>query len=144
MFTSPHALTANARDLTPEIVNAPKAGPQALELGQAARPQYADPGAVGQEQRRSTRSNPPRAGPGQFGGLRRFLRFPELSERCGVDFSRMHILRLEKAGKFPKRVQLGDNSVAWIEVEIIAWQAERIAARDRATELLGKPDQNRA
>ena len=46
----------------------------------------------------------------------------------------MHIDRLEKAGQFPKRVKLAENSVAWLEDEIIAWQAERIAARDQAPE----------
>lgn len=65
---------------------------------------------------------------------RRFVRFPELNARFGIDYSRMHIDRLEKCGRFPRRVPLGLNSVAWVEDEIIAWQAERIAARDRSPE----------
>ena len=35
--------------------------------------------------------------------------------------------RWERAGKFPKRVQLGGNSVGWIESEIDAWVAARAA-----------------
>jgi len=61
-------------------------------------------------------------------GARRFIRFDRLKPDFGVDYSRMHIDRLEKVGRFPKRVQLGPNSVAWVEDEIIAWQAERITA----------------
>jgi prophage regulatory protein len=33
--------------------------------------------------------------------------------------------RLEKAGKFPKRLQLGQRAVGWHENEIIAWLEER-------------------
>jgi prophage regulatory protein len=62
---------------------------------------------------------------------RRFVPFQRFKPDYGITYSRMHIGRLEKADRFPKRVQLGPNSVAWVEDEIIAWQAERIAARDR-------------
>ena len=58
------------------------------------------------------------------------IRFPELKSRVG--YSRMHIFRLEKAGKFPRRVQLGPNSVAWVEAEIDAWIQSRVDERDRA------------
>ena len=30
-----------------------------------------------------------------------------------------HIARLEKAGKFPKRVQIGPNRVGWVEEEVL-------------------------
>ncbi len=36
-----------------------------------------------------------------------------------VLYSFAHIDRLEKAGKFPKRVTLGPNRVGWIEQEIL-------------------------
>jgi len=68
-----------------------------------------------------------------YGG-RRFVRFPRLAPDFGITYSRMHIDRLEKLGRFPKRVPLGENSVAGLEDEIIAWQDERIAARDRPPE----------
>jgi prophage regulatory protein len=67
-------------------------------------------------------------------GARRFVRFDRLKPDFGIDYSRMHVNRLEKAGRFPKRVQLGPNSVAWLEDELIAWQTERIAAREAPPE----------
>jgi prophage regulatory protein len=33
-------------------------------------------------------------------------------------------------GTFPKPVKIGERNSGWIEAEILAWQAERIAARD--------------
>jgi hypothetical protein len=42
----------------------------------------------------------------------------------------MHIWRLEKAGRFPRRVKLGPNSVGWVSTEIDAWIEARIAERD--------------
>jgi prophage regulatory protein len=41
-----------------------------------------------------------------------------------------HIARLEAAGKFPKRVQLGPGRVGWVEEEIQDWMRQRIADRD--------------
>jgi prophage regulatory protein len=35
---------------------------------------------------------------------------------------------LEKEGKFPRRV--GSNRVAWLESEVEAWVAARVAERD--------------
>jgi prophage regulatory protein len=57
------------------------------------------------------------------------LRFKQL-RGAGVPFCRMHVDRLEKRGDFPKRVQIGENSVAWVQEEIRAWVDERIADRD--------------
>ena len=37
-----------------------------------------------------------------------------------VPYTPQHILRLEKQNKFPKRVQVGDNRVAWVLAEIEA------------------------
>ena len=34
-------------------------------------------------------------------------------------YSPQHIARLEKAGLFPKRVQLGPNRVGWVESEVL-------------------------
>jgi prophage regulatory protein len=47
-----------------------------------------------------------------------------------VPYTPQHILRLEKDGKFPRRVQLGANRVAWLLSEIDAWVAARVAERD--------------
>lgn len=53
-----------------------------------------------------------------------------------VLYSPQHIARLERAGKFPKRVRLGPNRVGWIEGEILDWLEERIAKRETQTTLL--------
>ena len=46
-----------------------------------------------------------------------------------VPYTPQHILRLEKQGKFPKRVRIGENRVAWLLSEIERWVAERVAQR---------------
>ena len=50
----------------------------------------------------------------------------------GIPYSFQHIARLEKAGSFPKRVQLGQCRVAWSYEEVCQWINERIARRDPA------------
>ena len=40
------------------------------------------------------------------------------------------IWRLEKAGKFPKRIKLGGNSVGWLSSEVETWLSKKSAARD--------------
>jgi prophage regulatory protein len=54
----------------------------------------------------------------------RILAFAELKGR-GVPFSRQHLSRLEAAGQFPARIQLGACSVGWIESEIEEWIRSR-------------------
>ena len=49
--------------------------------------------------------------------------------RMMIPFTPQHILRLEKKGRFPRRIRLGENRVAWLLTEIEAWIAERKAAR---------------
>ncbi|MCA9860501.1 MAG: AlpA family phage regulatory protein [Thermomicrobiales bacterium] len=48
-----------------------------------------------------------------------------------VLYSPQHIARLEAAGEFPKRVQLGSNRVGWVEGEVLEWLRKRIDARDQ-------------
>lgn len=50
----------------------------------------------------------------------------------GIPYSFQHIARLEGAGKFPKRVQLGQCRVAWRYEEVMEWIAEKVALRDAA------------
>ncbi len=57
----------------------------------------------------------------------RMLSKRELKEL--VLYSPQHVARLEKAGGFPKRVQLGPNRVGWIEEEVLDWLAQRINNR---------------
>lgn len=47
--------------------------------------------------------------------------------RLLVPYTPQHILRLEKAGKFPSRIRLGQNRVGWLLIEIEAWIASRRA-----------------
>ena len=47
-----------------------------------------------------------------------------------VLYSPQHIARLEKAGLFPKRVQLGPNRVGWVESEVLDWLKQRLAQRE--------------
>jgi len=46
-----------------------------------------------------------------FDGLRLF----------GISYSRGHLYRLIKAGKFPRPVKLGENRVAFVRNDIVAW-----------------------
>ncbi len=48
-----------------------------------------------------------------------------------VLYSFAHIDRLEKEGKFPKRVTLGPNRVGWIEQEVLDWIKRLVDERDR-------------
>jgi prophage regulatory protein len=41
-----------------------------------------------------------------------------------VLYSPQHVARLEAAGRFPKRVQLGQCRVGWIEQEVLDWLQE--------------------
>ena len=47
-----------------------------------------------------------------------------------VLYSPQHIARLEKAGRFPKRVKLGENRVGWVEQEVLDWLDERLILRE--------------
>ena len=58
----------------------------------------------------------------------KFLRLPEVLMR--VPYSRSHLWRMERDGKFPKRVKLGPNRVGWLAGEIDAWINSRIIERD--------------
>lgn len=50
-----------------------------------------------------------------------------------VLYSPQHVARLDAAGKFPKRVRLGECRVGWIEQEVLDWLDERIRQRDCQT-----------
>jgi prophage regulatory protein len=50
----------------------------------------------------------------------------------GVPFSKSQLWRLERDGKFPKRVRLSEARVAWVESEIDTWVELRLKARDLA------------
>jgi prophage regulatory protein len=53
---------------------------------------------------------------------------------CGIKFSRQHLFRLIKAGKFPRPIKMGGGGRnTWIADEIDARIAARISERDTAT-----------
>ena len=47
-----------------------------------------------------------------------------------VGYHRVHVMRLVKAGKFPKPVKLNDFAVRFVDEEIERYMLERIAERD--------------
>ncbi len=51
----------------------------------------------------------------------------ELASR--VPYSPVQIWRLEKAGTFPRRIQLGPNRIGWVEAEVEAWLRKRLDER---------------
>jgi prophage regulatory protein len=61
---------------------------------------------------------------------RRLLTFADLKAR-GIPWTRMHIGRLEAAGKFPQHIDLAENSIAWFEDEIDDFLEAKAAARDQ-------------
>lgn len=58
------------------------------------------------------------------------LRQTETRKRCG-DLPKSTLFLYIQQGRFPKPVKIGRAS-AWIESEVDAWIAERIAERDAA------------
>jgi len=53
----------------------------------------------------------------------------DLRER-GILYSRVHIGRLVKVGKFPAPIKVGQNRIGWVESEIDEWLKAKIVERD--------------
>ncbi len=52
-----------------------------------------------------------------------------------VPYAPQHILRLEKKGKFPKRIKVGERRVGWWLHEVMAWleqKSDKDGERDAA------------
>jgi len=60
----------------------------------------------------------------------RLLSYDELRSQKGIPYSKVHLWRLERQGKFPRRVRLGESRHGWLESEIDDWVLERMAARN--------------
>jgi prophage regulatory protein len=60
----------------------------------------------------------------------RLLRAKEVDRLTGTGETQRY--RLEAAGLFPRRVKITDKAVAWVEGEVLAWIAGRMALRDEA------------
>jgi prophage regulatory protein len=55
--------------------------------------------------------------------LVRFLTMKEV--RALTTYTPQHIYRLERAGKFPNRVRIGQNRVGWRQSDLLKWMASR-------------------
>lgn len=56
----------------------------------------------------------------------------DLKNLKGIPFTRQHIHRLVRAGKFPRPLKLGEATNGWLEEEIDDWLLARKEERDRA------------
>jgi prophage regulatory protein len=54
-----------------------------------------------------------------------FLRLKQVKERTGL--GRSSIYAQISAGKFPAQINLGARAVGWVDEDISAWMARRIA-----------------
>ena len=61
----------------------------------------------------------------------RLIPYYALSDR-GIPYCKIQLWRLERDGRFPKRVSVGPQRYAWIESEIDQYIAERVRQRDEA------------
>jgi prophage regulatory protein len=62
---------------------------------------------------------------------RRLVQYAGLKSR-GIPFTRVHLRRLEAAGKFPRHIDLGENTVAWFEDELDDFIEQKAAERATA------------
>ncbi|MGB8998371.1 MAG: AlpA family phage regulatory protein [Pseudolabrys sp.] len=63
----------------------------------------------------------------------KLLCYDDLKPAKSIQYSKVQIWRLEKQGKFPKRIEIGPGRRAWAEHELDAWITSRIADRDSAS-----------
>jgi len=61
----------------------------------------------------------------------RVLRLPAVRARTGLSASTAY--EGIAAGTFPRPIKIGPRAVGWLESEIDAWLAARVAERDNAT-----------
>ena len=60
----------------------------------------------------------------------RVLGFEDLKPEKGIKFSRQHIHRLVKAGRFPRPIKVGLAKNGWVEAELDGWIEARMKERD--------------
>jgi prophage regulatory protein len=61
--------------------------------------------------------------------MTRLIPYEALAAKC-IGYSKPHLWRLEKAGKFPRRVPIGAGRYAYVETEIDEYLERKIAERD--------------
>ena len=59
----------------------------------------------------------------------RLVVFKELKSMFGVPYSKMHLSRLEREGKFPRRSHLSPNRAVWNAKEISEWVGDRLSQK---------------
>jgi prophage regulatory protein len=59
--------------------------------------------------------------------MKKLVPFEDLRTKFGVPYTRRHIYNLEAAKKFPMRVPIGENRVAWVESEVQDWVEQKIS-----------------
>lgn len=69
----------------------------------------------------------------------KLIRFPELSSITGLSRSSVWRKENDEDEGFPKRIQLGTQSVAWRLSEILAW-LDKLQRGARAGHVLAQPD----
>lgn len=55
---------------------------------------------------------------------------PDQLPAYGITYCNQHRRDLEREDRFPRRVRLSPQRYGYLKAEIVAWVAERIAARD--------------
>jgi prophage regulatory protein len=63
----------------------------------------------------------------------RLIAQTELKQRFGIPYTRSNLWRLEREGRFPRRVSLTKRRIAYVESEIVAYIAQLKAARSVTT-----------
>lgn len=58
-----------------------------------------------------------------------FIWLPEVKRLTGL--STATIYRMAKDGRFPGQIKIGEQAVAWIKSEVLAWSIEKIKATRR-------------
>jgi len=65
----------------------------------------------------------------------KLLSIDDLKPLKGIPYSKPHLWRLIRAGKFVRPIRLGENRIAFSEQEIDAWLDSKIAERDAKLEV---------
>ena len=71
----------------------------------------------------------------------KFLSYFELKSVKGIPYTRRHLRDLCENDKFPKPVPISSARIGWIEEEVDAWLAQKVAQRGKTAEA---PSQKRA
>lgn len=59
---------------------------------------------------------------------RRLVLYAELKAKFGIPYTREHISRLAKVGKFPPKIRLSHRCIGFYEDLIVSWVDERATA----------------